>query len=84
MSRQSTAHYLVSTRTKYTDKDEATPVLGFGLFQEPCYLIAILHTGIVVDLSVVDFYYIPKIETSELIQSPSKKVDKLLFLVGSH
>ncbi|KAJ8681137.1 hypothetical protein QAD02_016924 [Eretmocerus hayati] len=71
--KNASAQYLVSTRTKYTGKEEATPVLGFGLLQEPCILIAILHTGVVIDISVVDLHYIPKIETSAPVTSPSKK-----------
>ncbi|OXU27941.1 hypothetical protein TSAR_010338, partial [Trichomalopsis sarcophagae] len=75
--KHSSAQYLVSTRTKYTARDEATPVLGFGLLQEPCILIALLHTGVVIDISVVDFYYIPKIETTAAVVSPSKKASRV-------
>lgn len=54
--------------------DEATPILGFGLLQEPCVLIALLHTGIVIDLSVIDLYYLPRIEQLEPITNITKKV----------
>lgn len=74
LSNQSTLQYLFSTRTKHTNIDEATPILGFGLLQEPCVLIALLHTGIVIDLSVIDLYYLPKIEQLEPIANTTKKV----------
>lgn len=77
--KQSSAQYLVSTRTKYTDKEEATPTLGFGLLQDPCILIALLHTGVVIDISVVDHYYIPKVDASGPVASPSKKVSPFFY-----
>lgn len=71
----SSSQYLVCTRTKHTGKDEATPVLGFGLLQHPCpVLIGLLHTGIVVDLSVVDLDYLPHPDPLQFATSPSKKV----------
>lgn len=70
----STLQYLFSTRTKHTSTDEATPILGFGLLQEPCVLVALLHTGIVVDLSVIDLYYLPRIDQVEPIVNTTKKV----------
>ncbi|XP_026827915.1 nuclear pore complex protein Nup88 [Ooceraea biroi] len=79
MSNQSTLQYLFSTRTKHTDVEEATPILGFGLLQEPCVLVALLHTGVVVDLSVIDLYYLPRIEQLEPIISITKKVNKESF-----
>lgn len=72
--RQSSAQYLVTTRTKYTGKQEATPILGFGLLQEPCILVALLHTGQVIDISVVDYYFISNPESATLPLSPTKKV----------
>ncbi|XP_014206960.1 nuclear pore complex protein Nup88 [Copidosoma floridanum] len=77
--KESSAQYLVSTRTKYTSKDETTPILGFGLLQEPCVLIALLHTGVVVNKSIVDHCYISKIEATAPVTSPSKKVTKEPF-----
>lgn len=53
---------------------EDTPILGFSLLQEPCVLIALLHTGIVIDLSVIDLYYLPRIEQLEPIANITKKV----------
>ncbi|XP_018045895.1 PREDICTED: nuclear pore complex protein Nup88 [Atta colombica] len=76
---QSVLQYLFSTRTKHTNIDEATPILGFGLLQEPCVLIALLHTGIVIDLSVIDLYYLPRIEQLEPIMNTAKKVNKESF-----
>ena len=74
----SNSQYLVSTRTRHTGNDEATPVFGFGLLQQPCpVLIALLHTGEVVDLSVVDLDYLPRIDLPEPIVSPSKRVRRL-------
>ncbi|XP_058806614.1 nuclear pore complex protein Nup88 [Phymastichus coffea] len=77
--RQSSAQYLLSTRTKYTGREEATPVLGFGLLQEPCILVALLHTGLAIDISVIDSYYIPSLQAATLAPSPSKKVFKESF-----
>ncbi|XP_067208028.1 nuclear pore complex protein Nup88 [Linepithema humile] len=79
LSNHSTLQYLFSTRTKHTSTDEATPILGFGLLQEPCVLIALLHTGIVIDLSVIDLYYLPRIEQLEPIVNVAKKVNKEPF-----
>lgn len=79
LSNQSTLQYLFSTRTKHTSADEATPILGFGLLQEPCVLIALLHTGIVIDLSVIDLYYLPRIEQLEPIAIITKKMNKEPF-----
>ncbi|KAL7307671.1 hypothetical protein TKK_0000353 [Trichogramma kaykai] len=79
LQRASSSQYLLSTRTKYTSSDEATPVLGFGLLQEPCMLLALLHTGVVVDISVVDSFYIPRVESSAPTVSPSKRVTKEPF-----
>ncbi|XP_072753706.1 nuclear pore complex protein Nup88 isoform X3 [Anoplolepis gracilipes] len=79
LSNQSTLQYLFSTRTKHTNIDEATPILGFGLLQEPCVLIALLHTGVVIDLSVIDLYYLPRIEQLEPIANITKKVNKEPF-----
>ncbi|XP_047367265.1 nuclear pore complex protein Nup88 [Vespa velutina] len=79
LSNQSSSQYLICTRTKHTGKDEATPILGFGLIQEPCVLIALLHTGDVVDLSVVDLHYLPRIEHPEPIATSTKKVTKEPF-----
>ncbi|XP_050445936.1 nuclear pore complex protein Nup88 [Cataglyphis hispanica] len=79
LSNQSILQYLFSTRTKHTNIDEATPILGFGLLQEPCVLIALLHTGVVIDLSVIDLYYLPRIEQLEPIANTTKKVNKEPF-----
>ncbi|XP_011161716.1 nuclear pore complex protein Nup88 [Solenopsis invicta] len=76
---QSILQYLFSTRTKHTNVDEATPILGFGLLQEPCVLIALLHTGVVIDLSVIDLYYLPRIEQLEPITNTMKRVNKEPF-----
>ncbi|KAK0159597.1 hypothetical protein PV327_010693 [Microctonus hyperodae] len=76
----SSSQYLVCTRTKHTDKGNATPVLGFGLLQQPCpVLITLLHTGIVVDLSVVDLDYFPRVEPMQTTISPSKKMNREPF-----
>lgn len=74
LSNQSTLQYLFSTRTKHTSPDEATPILGFGLLQEPSVLVALLHTGVVIDLSVIDLHYLPRIEQLEPIVNTTKKV----------
>ncbi|XP_011695209.1 PREDICTED: nuclear pore complex protein Nup88 isoform X1 [Wasmannia auropunctata] len=76
---QSVLQYLFSTRTKHTNVDEATPILGFGLLQEPCVLVALLHTGVVIDLSVIDLYYLPRIEQLEPVMNLTKKVNKEPF-----
>ncbi|KAK2580825.1 hypothetical protein KPH14_005907 [Odynerus spinipes] len=79
LSNQSSSQYLICTRTKHTGKDEPTPILGFGLIQEPCVLIALLHTGDVVDLSVIDLHYLPRIELPEPMVTSTKKVSKEPF-----
>ncbi|EFN85322.1 Nuclear pore complex protein Nup88 [Harpegnathos saltator] len=79
LSNQSTLQYLFSTRTKHTNIDEATPIFGFGLLQEPCVLVALLHTGIVVDLSVIDLHYLPVAKQLEPIVNTMKKMDKEPF-----
>ncbi|XP_018337042.1 PREDICTED: nuclear pore complex protein Nup88 [Trachymyrmex septentrionalis] len=76
---QSVLQYLFSTRTKHTNISETTPILGFGLLQEPCVLIALLHTGVVIDLSVIDLYYLPRIEQLEPVMNTAKKVNKEPF-----
>lgn len=64
---QSSSQYLVCTRTKHTKINEVAPILGFGLLQQPCpVLIALLHNGTVVDLSIVDLDYKP---TNEITSS---------------
>ncbi|XP_012253923.2 nuclear pore complex protein Nup88 [Athalia rosae] len=77
LSHQSSSQYLVCTRTKSTQ--EPAPILGFGLLQEPCILVALLHTGVAVSLSVFDLHYLPKIEPIEPVISPGKKVVKEPF-----
>ncbi|XP_046589711.1 nuclear pore complex protein Nup88 [Neodiprion lecontei] len=77
LSTQSSSQYLVCTKTKSSLK--AAPVLGFGLLQEPCIMIALLHTGTVVSLSVVDLYYLPTPMPLEPVTSPSKKITKEAF-----
>lgn len=79
LSNESSSQYLICTRTKHTGKDEATPILGFGLIQEPCVLIALLHTGDVIDLSVVDLHYLPRIELPKPIETSTKKVNREPF-----
>lgn len=74
LPNQSTLQYLFSTRTKHTSIDEPTPILGFGFLQEPCILIALPHTGIVVNFSVIDLHYLPKYEQIEYIVNTTKKV----------
>ncbi|XP_077279874.1 nuclear pore complex protein Nup88 [Temnothorax americanus] len=76
---QSILQYLFSTRTKHTNVDEPTPIFGFGLLQEPCILVALLHTGVVIDLSVIDLYYLPRIEQLEPVIDTTKKVNKEPF-----
>lgn len=77
LSDQSSSQYLVCTRTKSTQ--DPAPILGFGLLQEPCILIALLHTGVTISLSVVDLHYLLTIKPLEMVISPGKKV-KLLKL----
>ncbi|XP_015177181.1 PREDICTED: nuclear pore complex protein Nup88 isoform X2 [Polistes dominula] len=79
LSNESSSHYLICTRTKHTEIDEPTPILGFGLIQEPCVLIALLHTGDVVDLSVIDPHYLPRVELSEPVVTSAQKVNKESF-----
>ncbi|XP_014468354.1 PREDICTED: nuclear pore complex protein Nup88 [Dinoponera quadriceps] len=79
LSNQSTLQYLFSTRTKHTSIDEATPIFGFGLLQEPCVLVALLHTGVVVDFSVIDLHYLPVAKQLEPIVNTIKKVNKEPF-----
>ncbi|XP_076245766.1 nuclear pore complex protein Nup88 [Calliopsis andreniformis] len=79
LSNQSSSQYLICRRTKHTGTNEATPILGFGLLQEPCVLIALLHTGDVVTRSVIDLHYFAKIELPEPIVSEEKKVNKEAF-----
>ena len=76
---QSSSQYLICRRTKHTETNEATPILGFGLLQEPCVLVALLHTGDVVARSVIDLHYFPKIEPPEPIINIEKKVHKEAF-----
>ncbi|XP_033345817.1 nuclear pore complex protein Nup88 isoform X1 [Bombus vosnesenskii] len=79
LSNQPSLQYLICRRTKHTEQNEATPILGFGLLQEPCVLVALLHTGDVVTRSVIDLYYFPEIELPELIIDKKKKVNKETF-----
>ncbi|KAK1117799.1 hypothetical protein K0M31_015734 [Melipona bicolor] len=71
---QSNSQYLICRRTKHTEVNEATPILGFGLLQEPCVLVALLHTGDIVARSVIDLYYFPQIELPELIVDKKEKL----------
>ena len=57
-------------------------MLGFGLLQEPCMLVALLHPGVVVSLSVVDYDYIPNVEATTAAASPGKKVPQLAQLIA--
>uniref|UniRef100_A0A0C9RHR5 Mbo_1 protein n=1 Tax=Fopius arisanus TaxID=64838 RepID=A0A0C9RHR5_9HYME len=76
----SSIQYLLCTRTKYSHNEEATPVLGFGLLHQPCsVLISLLYSGVVVDLSVVDLDYIPKIDSLEPSVSSSNKIAREPF-----
>ncbi|KOC65343.1 Nuclear pore complex protein Nup88 [Habropoda laboriosa] len=79
LSIQSSSQYLICRRIKHTEMNEATPILGIGLLQEPCILIALLHNGNVVARSVIDLYYVPKIEPPEPIIDKKEKVDKENF-----
>ncbi|KZC11424.1 Nuclear pore complex protein Nup88, partial [Dufourea novaeangliae] len=79
LSNQSSSQYLICRRTKHTGTNEATPILGFGLLQEPCVLIALLHTGDIVARSVIDLHYFPKIEPPEPIINTEQKVNKEAF-----
>ncbi|KAI4497312.1 hypothetical protein M0802_007559, partial [Mischocyttarus mexicanus] len=79
LSNESSSHYLICTRTKHTEIDEPTPILGFGLIQEPCVLIALLHTGDIVDLSVVDPHYLPRVDLPEPIVTSAQRVNKESF-----
>ncbi|XP_076640324.1 nuclear pore complex protein Nup88 isoform X1 [Colletes latitarsis] len=76
LSNQSSSQYLICRRTKHTGVNEATSILGFGLLQEPCVLVALLHTGDVVARSVIDLHYFPQIEPPEPIINTEKKVNK--------
>nr|XP_003702612.1 PREDICTED: nuclear pore complex protein Nup88 [Megachile rotundata] len=76
---QSNSQYLICRRTKHTKANEATPILGFGLLQEPCVLVALLHTGDVVARSIIDLHYFPKIEPPEPIVKKKEKVNKEEF-----
>ncbi|XP_015114382.1 nuclear pore complex protein Nup88 isoform X2 [Diachasma alloeum] len=76
----SSTQYLLCTRTKYSGQEEATPVLGFGLLQQPCsLLIALLYSGVIVDLSVVDRDCFPKVDHLEPAVSSSKKMTREPF-----
>ncbi|XP_046738540.1 nuclear pore complex protein Nup88 [Diprion similis] len=77
LSIQSNSQYLICTKTKSSLKP--APILGFGLLQEPCIMIALLHTGTVISLSVVDLYYLPNPRPIEPLTSPSKKMTKEAF-----
>ncbi|KAG7196705.1 hypothetical protein KM043_016035 [Ampulex compressa] len=79
LANHSNSQYLICTRTKHTREDEATPILGFGLLQEPCVMVALLHSGVVVDLSVIDLHYLPRIEPPEPVVNPKKTVNKEPF-----
>ncbi|XP_031828609.1 nuclear pore complex protein Nup88 [Nomia melanderi] len=79
LSNQSSSQYLICRRTKHTGTNEATPILGFGLLQEPCVFVALLHTGDVVARSVIDLHYFPKIELPEPIVTTEKKVNNEAF-----
>lgn len=61
--------------------DEVTSILGFGLVQEPCVLVALLHTGDVVARSVIDLFYFPKIEPLEPIADKKENVRKHTFFI---
>ncbi|XP_076645956.1 nuclear pore complex protein Nup88 [Halictus rubicundus] len=76
LSNQSSSQYLICRRTKHTGTNEATPILGFGLLQEPCVLVALLHTGDIVARSVIDMHYFPKIEPLEPIINTEKEISK--------
>ncbi|XP_033329725.1 nuclear pore complex protein Nup88 [Megalopta genalis] len=78
-SNQSSSQYLICRRTKHTGTNEATPVLGIGILQEPCVLVALLHTGDVIARSIVDLHYFPKIEPLEPIINKEKKPAKEAF-----
>ncbi|KAG9436552.1 nuclear pore complex protein Nup88 [Apis mellifera carnica] len=79
LSNQSSSQYLICRRTKHTQANESTPILGFGLLQEPCVLIALLHTGDIVVRCVIDLYYFPKIEPPEPVIDKKEKVNKEEF-----
>ncbi|XP_026668157.1 nuclear pore complex protein Nup88-like [Ceratina calcarata] len=79
ISNQSSSQYLICTRTEHTGMNDATPILGFGLLQEPCVLIALLHNGDIIARSVIDFYYFPKIEPPEPVIHNKNKIHKEEF-----
>nr|XP_034171113.1 nuclear pore complex protein Nup88 [Osmia lignaria] len=79
LSNQSNSQYLICRRTKHTGANEATPILGFGLLQEPSVLVALLHTGDVVARSIIDLHYFPKIEPPEPIIDKKERVNKEEF-----
>ncbi|XP_076181776.1 nuclear pore complex protein Nup88 isoform X2 [Ptiloglossa arizonensis] len=79
LSNQSSSQYLICRRTKHTGANKATSILGLGLLQEPCVLVALLHTGDVVARSVIDLHYFPKIEPLEPIINIEKKAHKEEF-----
>ncbi|XP_054004714.1 nuclear pore complex protein Nup88 isoform X1 [Hylaeus anthracinus] len=76
LSYQSSSQYLICRRTKHTPTDEVSSILGFGLLQEPCVLVALLHTGDVVARSVIDLHYFPKIESPEPMINSERQVSK--------
>ena len=78
LSNQSSSQYLICRRTKHTQANESTPILGFGLLQEPCVLIALLHTGDIVVRCVIDLYYFPKIEPPEPVIDKKEKVSNII------
>ncbi|XP_078038359.1 nuclear pore complex protein Nup88-like [Augochlora pura] len=78
-SNQSSSQHWICGRTKQRGTNDATPILGIGIFQEPYVLVALLHTGDVVSRSLIDLRYFPKIEPLEPVTNKEKKPTKEPF-----
>ncbi|XP_066587565.1 nuclear pore complex protein Nup88 [Prorops nasuta] len=79
LTNQSNSQYLICTRTKHTDSEQLTPILGLGFLQEPCTLIGVLHNGDIVDIPIVDFYYMQRLQLPEPMKNPATDISKVDF-----
>ncbi|KAH0546993.1 hypothetical protein KQX54_016609 [Cotesia glomerata] len=78
--KPSTSQYLICTRTKHTGDDEATPVQGFGLLQQPSpIVVALLYNGVVVNFSVIDFDCPSAIDSDEPVVNFNKVITRESF-----
>ncbi|XP_014296853.1 nuclear pore complex protein Nup88 [Microplitis demolitor] len=78
--KPSISQYLICTRTKHTGADEATPVLGFGLLEQPTpIVIALLYSGVVVNFSVIDFDYPSAVDSDEPVINSNNTVTRESF-----